>query len=231
MPFGSISDAVVGAVGDIAGGALGWASAKDLQGDQAAFSEGMYKNRYQLTMKDLRKAGLNPILAGSLVGPAPAAPTSGGVNFGQPGTSAVSAYKRGQESRLIQQKIQESKALTSKMNEEATRAFHEANIAEWNTHSAKASAAIRALEQHYFQKYGLSGLGKMIGTLDATWSTAAGAVVDALTKDVQTKKAVGGRGPRVRPKSKRGGATHVPDVRGKAKRRKYPRESGLPYLR
>lgn len=48
-------------------------------GQQQAFNREMYEKRYQMTMADMRKAGLNPILAYKQG--AGAAPTSGGGSF------------------------------------------------------------------------------------------------------------------------------------------------------
>lgn len=50
--------AIAGAAGSIIGGALGANSAKDVNRQQMEYE----KNRYQYAVKDMRKAGLNPML-------------------------------------------------------------------------------------------------------------------------------------------------------------------------
>lgn len=59
-----------GVVGGLAGGALDFigserrnASAQSVAREQMDFQERMYKSRYQMQMRDMRKAGLNPILS------------------------------------------------------------------------------------------------------------------------------------------------------------------------
>lgn len=70
----------------IASSALDWYEGRRQQrlerqriGQQQAFNKEMYEKRYQMTMADMRKAGLNPILAYKQG--AGSAPTSGGGNI------------------------------------------------------------------------------------------------------------------------------------------------------
>lgn len=85
--------AAIGAAGNFAGSAIQYAANKDLQKRAQRYAERNYQHRYQWAMEDLRKAGLNPILAGLGPGNAPGGPTA---SIGQPnlGTSAVDAWSR-----------------------------------------------------------------------------------------------------------------------------------------
>lgn len=75
--------------GNLISGGLNFASAKDAQ----AFAKKMYTNRFQWMMKDMRKAGLNPILAYREAGPGvPSA--SGQATFPDPLSGAGSAARQ-----------------------------------------------------------------------------------------------------------------------------------------
>lgn len=86
--------------------------AKKQQGRAHEFAERMYRHRYEYTMEDMRRAGLNPILAyvqGAGSTPSGVAPAASGapapVNFGQNLTGAMDTVARGTkldpETRLI----------------------------------------------------------------------------------------------------------------------------------
>lgn len=66
MPIGPTGAAALGAAADIFGSWMSGKSAKRLQDDQQRWARKMYTHRYQFTMKDMYKAGLNPILAGEI---------------------------------------------------------------------------------------------------------------------------------------------------------------------
>jgi len=94
MAFVGLGTAVVGGV--LAGGgamASGAASARQ--------SESAYKHRYQWTVKDLRKAGLNPMLAYSQGAPPPSIPAqpNAGEAAVEGGTSAYGAAMQGKVQR------------------------------------------------------------------------------------------------------------------------------------
>lgn len=55
--------AVIGGVGGLAGGLWGNKASGDEAAKNRAFQRRMYKHRYQFTVEDMRKAGLNPALA------------------------------------------------------------------------------------------------------------------------------------------------------------------------
>lgn len=74
--WGAIASAVAGAV---ASGAMNWASSKDTASANNAFSADMANTQYQRAVADMRKAGLNPMLAG-LRASGNASPTGSQVN-------------------------------------------------------------------------------------------------------------------------------------------------------
>ena len=101
------------AVGAAAGGLMGMfgslGSAKMSQKTakkQMGFQEYMYKRRYQMTMADMRKAGLNPILAYQQGGGA--APSGARATIPDIGASMVSGARKG---AMLAQELRNLKAV------------------------------------------------------------------------------------------------------------------------
>jgi hypothetical protein len=113
---------LIAAGGDLLGGLLGSSAAEDRQQDAQAFSAQQFASRYQTTVKDMKAAGLNPMLAYSQGGGnAPSGTSAAGGNFGSPGTAAVNA------------------ALQTKMNSAQV-----ANVEADTTNKLEQAALIRA---------------------------------------------------------------------------------------
>nr|QJI53672.1 MAG: hypothetical protein [Cressdnaviricota sp.] len=91
--MGWLSSAIGGAVGDWIGGSISNHFQKELMAEQAAHNKEMYQNRYQWTVEDLRKAGLNPILA---TGGLASSSASVGIAGSSPGgvSNAMAAHRR-----------------------------------------------------------------------------------------------------------------------------------------
>lgn len=88
-----LGDIGLGALGDLIGTGISGAAQSHLMQKQYEYNKELYQNRYQWTTQDLRKAGLNPILAaGGLSGGAASVGLSG-VNSGSV-NSAATAYRR-----------------------------------------------------------------------------------------------------------------------------------------
>lgn len=78
---------------------------------QMEFQERMYDSRYQKTMADLRAAGLNPILAGQLVGATPGGASAQMQNaLGAGVSSAMQAARVKQELDLLREQTRDQKA-------------------------------------------------------------------------------------------------------------------------
>lgn len=58
-----VAAATIGAAGGLLGGFLGNRASADEAARNRQFQRRMYKHRYQYTVEDMRKAGLNPALA------------------------------------------------------------------------------------------------------------------------------------------------------------------------
>ena len=181
----------VAAVGTAVGaGGLDFLAAKSLQGDAQSFSareaararefsEYMYKNRFQMSVKDMRKAGINPILAASMgLGGGATVGTSAGPGAGlsqtRPGTSAVQAMRAANEIKTLQatqyqqtklgelhgQQAQESEARTALTAAETlikTLQVPQATSAA-NFYSSTQGPVATA-----FQEYGKGGMPGQVG--------------------------------------------------------------------
>lgn len=94
MPLGGIGKAVGSFTSSApVSAALDYFSAKSLQDDAQSFSKEMYKQRYLYTVRDMKSAGINPVLAAGMGlggGPSPNSP----VTSTAPGTAASAASLR-----------------------------------------------------------------------------------------------------------------------------------------
>lgn len=143
MGFGSL---VASAVGSIGGSILDYHSQKRANAqaarsieDQMGFQRDMSGTAYQRAMEDMRKAGLNPMLAYTMGG---ASTPQGGSYFPEPtiqgaGASARDIGRLHNESRLMKQNLLESKsrvasneAVKEAQRSTARRQDAEANLLE-----------------------------------------------------------------------------------------------------
>lgn len=92
-----------GAIGGILGGAISAGASAAAAAKNRKFQKMMYKNRYRFTVRDMRKAGLNPILAATLgAGQGPPGATAQVPNFGGIVGDAVSAYQASLDTKIKQ---------------------------------------------------------------------------------------------------------------------------------
>ena len=103
--------AAIGAAMDIANTGLGlYQSSKAYRR-----AKQMYQHRYQWAVDDMRKAGLNPVLAATGGGVSTSGLNAGQVgNTGNFGSNALAAYKASQESKLMDSQINAANASAAK---------------------------------------------------------------------------------------------------------------------
>lgn len=137
--------AIAGAVGDVLGSYMTGRFNKKEAAKQRLFAKNMYRRRYQYTMEDMRKAGLNPLLAGEV---GAGTPPQGVAAQAGPGSSIGSATARNvMEAMNLRATIANTNAntawtaekeLTEKANQDEAR--ERANLA-----GAQAAEIIRRL--------------------------------------------------------------------------------------
>jgi len=166
---------------------------------QRAFSERMYKNRYQFTVKDLEKAGLNRILAVSgLSGSAASAGMIGGSQQAQTRRIAEKVTTTAKQAATLSPAAQTAKSIAiQEKNKEQTTA-HEVSIAgsesnkRWNEalktrHEVDTAEANKIITQ--------AQVPLAVNTAEA-YNTEAGKVarkVDLFMKSIRGRGATGAK--------------------------------------
>lgn len=121
-----VAGALVGAGGSLLSGIFGGESEKAAAKDQRQWEQHMYQNRYRMAVKDLKRAGLNPILAAGSLG-------GGGVPSGAAADmSDVGAGIRGAASSAMDYMIKKAEIATmeSQVNKNQADAASAAAMAE-----------------------------------------------------------------------------------------------------
>lgn len=115
----------IGATADLANTGLGlYQSSKAYRR-----AKEMYQHRYQWAVDDMRKAGLNPVLAATGGGV-----STGGLNAGQVGntgnfgSNALAAYRQSKQNELMDAQISAAKEQAAMYNNQAHLAENQANL-------------------------------------------------------------------------------------------------------
>ena len=165
------------------GSALGTTAVGQLEGKrQRRFAKWQMRNKHQLEMEDLKKAGLNPLLTG---GPGGGSPPSGGqaapAKAIEGAVSSAVQYKAvKQQSRLIDSQIQTQVSQSNLNNANSAKAMIEAKAI--NNQIGKTSAETTAIKTKLPQE--LSKLKSEISNLKAQGKLTASQNVKA-QKEIQ----------------------------------------------
>ena len=167
--LGAIAGSAIGALGDIGGQFVQNEFNKGRMKDQYQYNREMYQNRYQWTMRDMRAAGLNPILAGNLGAGSPTGVGLPGSGMSTPGSTAVRAFQARQQQKLIKQQIDESKARTKehdanaeKLRQQGVQEFLRVGTAAYEVHTAKAKMQQEQALASAYSRFGPSGLARIL---------------------------------------------------------------------
>lgn len=108
--------------------------AEENQRRQIRATERQYKNRYQWMMRDLKAAGLNPILAGNLGG---GSMSAAGAASGVSGVSGVSSIGSARAANRIAKK--QEQLLESEIEAQIAAAYRDRNIGYLNKENATSA--------------------------------------------------------------------------------------------
>lgn len=131
---GAAAGSIAGPVGAIGGALIGAAGSLFSSKQSSDFAEKAYKHRYQWQVKDLQKAGLNPMLAvqnspGSVPQP----------NFENAGEAAVKGYSAAMQSKAVAQQVELLKEQTNSARSTNQKTLQEAESTEMANLVFKAS--------------------------------------------------------------------------------------------
>lgn len=176
--------AIGGALGGILGAAGSYFSAKALQEDAQKFTTSFYKQRYQRQMKDMREAGLNPILAYKTGVPGTASAgiaSAGGIAGAVSGGITAGASQKAATAQTTQatsaKGLRDEQITTEKSKQELN--LHSARAAEAQARRTNVGTALDSTglpkaqhQKNFYLKYGGPAVTAQEGgaSAKAVWS-------------------------------------------------------------
>lgn len=167
----ALFDTIISTVGSLIGGERANSANREMAEKQMEFQERMSSTAYQRSMADMRKAGLNPILAykqGGASSPAGASATMA--------DTITPAINTGMKAALVREELEkvknENKLLTEQTRNTAVNTLkqgYESDKEMFNSYSAKSDADRKAWEVEKLKNWGDSALGRNAQTLESIW--------------------------------------------------------------
>lgn len=212
--FGDIASFAGSFGGELFGKSVDYDIARKLQHDSQDFAAWMYRNRYQMTMEDMKAAGINPILAATGVQPTSGAGLSSVGSMSNPMvTSAQVAKTRAETSEAkSRSKLLRNEAELAKFNKDLAEIEAKRRKAGFERTDRGVAADVMPLIEDMPKavrgplRYGITAGTEVIGQLKELWSIVkdtAKAVYEAKKKEFRIKKPVEKKAvPEVRKKPK-----------------------------
>lgn len=178
MPWAAVANIAGSVLGDAVSSGINYAANSALQRDAQRHQEKLMQNAKQWQVEDLRKAGLNPILATGLNTSAPGSPLSSYSGASNSALREAMASLRKKESQVADEQIATAQSAQKLNDAQAAKAKAEAERVKVDTQKAKAETQSAEIDADYREaEKWLNGVGKVAGA-----GAAIGGGAYALTK-------------------------------------------------
>lgn len=165
-------------IGDAVSTGLNYMASSALQRDAQQHQIELMKNAKQWQVEDLRKAGLNPILAAGVNTASPGSPTASFNGASNSALREAMASLRRKESAVADEQISTAQSVQKLNDAQAAKAKAEAERVKVDTQKAKAETQSAEIDADYREaEKWLNGVGKVAGA-----GAAIGGGAYALTK-------------------------------------------------